>query len=119
MIIRAKKGEQITWSVGNMLKANRLNYDYISISLGAFDFFLPLFWLFGKRCVRVWIGTDVYKCVKFWDYRIRAKLASLFCKNICVAPWLANELNKYGIKAKVEIHNEYIGILPKWIPEKN
>jgi len=117
MIIRAKKADQIVWSISNLDKANKLNYDYISISVGAFDLYFPIMRIFlGMKCCRIWIGTDVLKC-KFWDYRIRAKIASLFCKNICVAPWLIDELKGYGIKAETVKH-EYISILSKWIPKK-
>ncbi len=114
MIVRARKNGQIVWT---LLNIKNYQYDYVSISVGAFDPLIFVFWLFGKRCVRVWIGTDVYKC-KFWDYRVRAKLLSYFCENITVAPWLTKELNKYGIKAETVKH-EYIVLLSNWIPQKS
>ena len=115
MVIRSKKQDQVVHSIGNLSEKN-ISYDYVSISMGAFDFLVVLFWLLRKKCVRIWIGTDVYKC-KFWDYRIRAKLLSLFCDNITVAPWLTNELKKYKINARTVMHDEHFSILSKWTPE--
>jgi len=109
MIVRARTKELIIWHCGNLKE----QCDYLSISMGAFDIWIVLLKLLGFKCVRLWIGTDVKKCVEFWDYRIRAKLLSYFCINVTVAHWLTEELKSCGIKAKTEIHNEYIGLYPK------
>ncbi|MFX0181961.1 MAG: hypothetical protein ACFE95_02665 [Candidatus Hodarchaeota archaeon] len=108
MIVRARTKELIIWHCGNLKE----KCDYFSISMGSFDIWIVLFRLLGFKCVRLWIGTDVYKC-KFWDYRVRARLLSYFCTNVTVAPWLAEELLNYGIKAEAGIHSEYIGVHPK------
>ena len=108
MIVRSRTKELIVWHCGNLKE----KCDYLSISMGAFDPWIVLLRLFGFKCVRLWIGTDVLKC-KFWDYRIRVKLLSYFCVNVTVAPWLTEELEGYEIKAKTEIHNEYIGLHSK------
>jgi len=110
MIVRSKTKELIIWHCGNLKE----QCDYLSISMGSFDLWIILLRLFRFKCVRLWIGTDVYKC-KFWDYRVKAKLLSYFCINVTVAPWLTGELKNYGIKAKTEIHNEYIGLHTKQI----
>lgn len=114
MIVRSRTKELMIWHLGNIEE----KFDYLSISMGAFDFFVVIFRLFGMKCCRLWIGTDVYKC-KFWDYRLRAKLLSYFCENITVAPWLTDELNEYGIKAKTEIHDECVGVLSKWVSKES
>lgn len=108
MIVRSRDKSLIIWNLGNLKE----DCDYLSISMGAFDFLILILRIFGFKCVRLWVGTDVYKC-KFRDYRVRAKLLSYFCENITVAPWLTEELKEYGIKAKTELHNECVGILSK------
>jgi len=80
------------------------NYDYISIACGSFDFFIIIYKLQGKKVLRVWTGTDVLKSLKFWDYRIRAKICGLFCNHVVEAPWLVNELESIGIKANYVKH---------------
>lgn len=114
MIVRSKTKELIIWHLGNLKES----CDYLSISMGAFDWLIPILWLLRLKCCRLWIGTDVLKC-KFWDYRVRAKLLSYFCENITVAPWLTEELQFYNIKAKTEIHSECIGILSQWTSKKS
>ena len=109
MVVRARTKELIIWHCGNLKE----QYDYLSISMGAFDIWIILLRLLGFKCVRLWIGTDVKKCVECWDYRLRSRIISLFCKNITVAPWLAEELQSCGIKAKKGLHSEYIGLHPK------
>lgn len=102
MIVRARKNGQIVWT---LLNIKNYQYDYVSISVGAFDPLIFVFWLFGKKCVRVWTGTDVLKCLKFWDYRIRAKIQSWFCDNITEAKWLTKELTSIGINGKTIKHS--------------
>jgi len=77
------------------------NFDYLSISNGAFDPYILLFWLLRKKTIRLWIGTDVLKVNTVWHYRLRAKLCNLFVsENIAVARWLSYELSMSGIKAE-------------------
>lgn len=102
MIVKARKKGQIVWTISNLMQHE---YDYISIACGAFDPFIVIFWLMGKRCLRVWTGTDVLKCLKFWDYRIRAKFQSLFCDNITETKWLTEELKSVGINGKTVEHS--------------
>jgi len=81
------------------LHIDGVQYDYVSVSMGAIDPVMIFFRFLGYKCARIWIGTDVLKVTKFFDYRIRAKFNSLFCDNLAVAPWLVRELSQAGIKA--------------------
>ena len=112
MLFRARNIHNIHWA-GDLFNQENLSFDYVSISMGAFDLLIPFFWLLGKRCCKLWVGTDVLKCTKFAHYRIRAKLASLFCTNITDTPWLCDELNRSGIYSRSIIHNDYLSILAK------
>ena len=105
MIIRAKKKELIAYISANLNQ----QYDYISIAYGSFDFMLIVMRLLGKRCARVWIGTDVLKVKLFWDYRIRAKILALFSDNLTDTPWFVEDLQKHGITAKA-LSIEYISL---------
>ena len=83
------------------IMANLKNdYDYVSIAYGGFDWMIILMRLLGKRCVRVWTGSDCLKCKLFWDYKLRAKILNFFSDNITDAIWLTEELNECGIKSK-------------------
>ena len=84
------------------IMANLKNdYDYVSIAYGGFDWMIILMRLLGKRCARVWIGSDVLKVKLFWDYRIRAKILALFSDNLTDTAWFVDDLQKHGIKTKV------------------
>jgi len=96
MIVRSRTKELIAYIAANL----KGRYDYVSISYGAFDWMLILMRLLGKRCARVWIGTDVLKVKLFWDYRIRAKILALFSDNLTDTPWFVEDLQKHGITAK-------------------
>ena len=96
MIIRSRTKELIAYITANLDG----QYDYVSIAYGSFDWMLILMRLLGKRCARVWIGTDVLKVKLFWDYRIRAKILALFSDNLTDTPWFVDDLQKYGIKTR-------------------
>jgi len=100
MFVQAKNSYLIQQHIYSIYRAN-LGYDYVSISMGAFDWKIILYWLCGKKCARLWLGTDVWKALKYWDYRIRCKLCALFSDNLCVAWWLKKELCEIGIKSMV------------------
>lgn len=101
MLIRQRKPHEYLMPRGVFISGYK--YDYISVSVGAFDPLIFIMWLFGKKCARLWIGTDALKTKMFFHYRIRAKLCSLFCDNLTVADWLTEELRDQGIKSKTFI----------------
>ena len=98
MIVRSRNNYTTYFHVRSIYLAG-LKYDYVSVSMGAFDPLIIIYRIMGKKCLRLWIGTDVLKTLRFWDYRIRAKLISLFCDNFAVAPWLCEELKMAGIES--------------------
>lgn len=103
MIINQRKSSN--YIMPRSLHFNGKNdYFYVSVSMGAFDWQILLFWLLGKKCCRVWIGTDVLKVTKIWHYRWRAKLCSFFCENVTVSPRLTMKLMEWGIKAETIQH---------------
>jgi len=104
MLVKARKIDQILWTLNNLNNYN-IKYDYISIASGAFDPLIVIFRLMGKKCLRIWTGTDVLKVLKFKDYWFRAKIQSLFCDNITEAPWLAEELKSKKINCEYVKHS--------------
>ena len=114
MIVRAKKKELIAYIAANL----QGHYDYVSIAYGAFDWVIILMRLLGKRCARVWIGSDVLKVKLFWDYRVRAKILALFSDNVTDTPWFVDDLAQHGITAKV-IKIEHISLPPNRKDEAN
>jgi len=90
-----------------------LKYDYVSIAHGAFDLLIVLNWLLRKKCLRLWTGTDTIKVQWFWDFRIRAKICSLFCDNMAVSQWLADNVERVGIECKVLYFYDCFGIFTK------
>lgn len=105
MIVRNKSIDILLDTIANL---NELKYDYISISNGSIDPLIIFFNLLGKKCARIFIGTDVLKCLKFWDYRLRVKFCSVFCNNFAIADWLVAELKSVGIKSKLLKHENTI-----------
>lgn len=110
MIVKAKKDAQIVDRIAHLMIEN-IKYDFISISMSAFDLAIIYHRLMGKKCARFFVGTDVLKCKLFRHYRWRVKLCSLFCDNLTVAEWLTNELNELNIKAQTINHHAHFGIL--------
>lgn len=97
MIVRSKSKDLIVQHVKHMD-----NWDYVSISMGAFDPYILFFRLLGKKTYRLWIGTDVWKTLHILHYRLRVKICNLFVsENWVVAPWLQEELESIGIKSKL------------------
>jgi hypothetical protein len=105
MIINSKSYSILMDTLGNL---GNIKYDYISISNGAIDPLILLFRLSGKKIARIFIGTDVLKCLKFWDYRIRVKLCSLFADNFAISTWLVDELKSVGIKSELLLHENLV-----------
>ena len=98
MIVRAKNQHLIYHHIKH---AER--YGYLSISMGACDPWIVFYRLLGKKTCRLWIGTDVYKALNIWHYKLRVKFTDLFVsENVTEAPWLRDELKSIGIKSKLE-----------------
>jgi len=95
------------------LAISELKYDYVSLAHGAFDVLIIINRLLGKKCVRLWTGTDTIKVKWFWDYWIRAKIISWFCDNIAFSQWLANNVESVGIKCGVLDFYEHFGLFTK------
>ena len=119
MLIHSKSPNCVNAYIFRSLAISGLNYDYVSVACGAFDPYIFLFWLFGKKCLRLWTGTDSIKAVWFWDYRLRAKVCSWFCNNIAVSQWLADNVNSAGIKCDgVLDFYEHFGLFTKKAKKK-
>ena len=110
MIVKARKDAQIVDRIAHLMIEN-IEYDFVSISMSAFDISIIYHLLLGRKCARFFIGTDVLKCKLFWHYRWRVKLCSLFCDNLTVVEWLTDELNELNIKARTINHYAHFGIL--------
>jgi len=106
MLVRARNNKQALWGV-DLLDQEGLKYDYLSVGYGSFDWMIILFRLLGRKCVRIWVGTDVLKTILFWDYRWKAKILNLFSDNVTGAPWLVCELGFSNIKAKGVYNRDY------------
>lgn len=115
MIINSKSYNILLDTTGNL---NGIEYDYISISMGSIDPLIILFKMMGKKVARIFIGTDVLKCVRFWDYRVRVKFCSLFCDNFAIAEWLISELACVRIKSEL-LNHENLVLLTKVSPFSN
>lgn len=106
MLVNSKSLPILLDTVGNI--GNLKCYDYVSISMGSIDPLIVVFRLLGKKCARIFIGTDVLKCLKFWDYRIRIKFCSKFADNFAISDWLVTELKSVGIKSELLTHENLI-----------
>jgi len=119
MLIRSRSGNHINAYIFRSLALAGINYDYVSIACGAFDPYILFYKILGKRCLRLWTGTDTIKAKKFWDYRIRAKLCMLLCDNYVLSEWLAANLASAGIKYDgVLSFYEHYGIFTKKTKKK-
>lgn len=113
MLLRSRSPNLVNAYVFRSLALANLKYDYVSLAHGAFDLLILWNWLFGKKCVRLWTGTDTIKLKWFWDFRIRAKVCSWFCDNIAVSQWLANNVESTGIQCGVMEFYEHFGLFTK------
>lgn len=119
MLIHSKSPNIVNAYIFRSLAIAELNYDYVSVACGAFDPFIFIYWLLGKKCLRLWTGTDTIKVLYFWDYRIRAKICSLFCDNVAVSKWLANNLGSAGIECNGVLgFYEHFGLFTKKAKKK-
>ena len=118
MLIRSRSQNLVNAYVCRALHFAGLKYDYVSIAHGAFDLLIVVNWLLGKKCVRLWTGTDTIKVKWFKDFRIRAKVCSWFCDNIAFSEWLANNVRSVGIKCGVLDFYEHFGLFTKKVHSK-
>lgn len=114
MLIKNDSFNILLDTIGNLGEIKSI-YDYVSISNGSIDPLIIIHRLFNKKVARVFIGTDVLKCLKFKDYRLRVKFCSLFCDNFAISEWLVNELDSVGIKSKL-LNHENLVLLSKVKP---
>lgn len=112
-MLRSRSPNSVNAYICRSLALTKLKYDYVSIAHGAFDLLILVNWLLGKKCVRLWTGTDTIKVKWFWDFKVRAKVCSLFCDNIAVSQWLADSVKSVGIECGVLDFYEHFGLFTK------